>query len=442
LGDGTGVRKLKILMSAYSCAPRRGSEPGAGWGFVREMAEHHEVWAITRLSNRSFVEEELERDPAPSLHMVYYDLPLWTMRFKRGSAGTLAYYYLWQWGAYRLARTLAEQVTFDVTHHVTFGSFWMPSFTPLLGRPFVWGPVGGGEQTPMALKRDLHLRSRIYETIRHWTQCAGQFNPLVRLAARRSSVALVTTQDTARRVRSMGAENVKEFYQVGLTRQEIHYLSTLHTNPSGVFRFVSVGRLLGWKGFELALRAFPQSGLTDAQYWIIGSGPERKRLEKLAQKLGVARRVQFWGSLPRDSALRQMAACDVLLHPSHHDSGGTVCVEAMAARKPVICINTGGPGVQVTKETGFPIDPGDSGKLIGEIAAAMKTLANDPKLREQLGNAGRQRVIDRFTFDVKCNELCEIYEQVLKARLPEMTSSPSSSSQPETRQSMEPLAPS
>jgi glycosyltransferase involved in cell wall biosynthesis len=404
------VKKLKVLMSAYACVPHRGSEPGAGWSFAREMANHHEVWVITRLIHRELIEQELLHDPAPQLHVVYFDFPQWLLYFKQGALGTLIYYYFWQLGAYRVARKLRRHVTFDLVHHVTFGSFWMPSLMPLIGGPFIWGPVGGGESTPRDLWSTLDWRGQFYEALRQWTQRIGEYNPLVRLPARRSAIALVTTEDTAKRVRAMGATNVREFYQVGLGNDEIEQLGALKPNKSGVFRLLSCGRLLGWKGFDLALSAFAQSGLCEAQYWIIGDGPERQRLQRHAEMLGISDRVAFWGALPRETALRQMGECDVLVHPSLHDSGGVVCLEAMAARKPVICLDTGGPGVQVTEQTGFPIPPARADKVIGAMSDAMKTLADDAALRVRLGTAARQRVIDRFSFSSKCAELCEIYE--------------------------------
>jgi len=71
-------------MSAYACAPRRGSEPGAGWGFVRSMAEHHDVWVITRRKNQPEIEKELAHDGARGLHLVYYDFPQWVLALKKG----------------------------------------------------------------------------------------------------------------------------------------------------------------------------------------------------------------------------------------------------------------------------------------------------------------------------------------------------------------------
>ena len=111
------------------------------------------------------------------------------------------------------------------------------------------------------------------------------------------------------------------------------------------------------KAFHLGLRAFAQfhRQLPESEYWIIGDGPERKGLERLARQLGVAESVRFWGWLPRPEALRLLAECDVLVHPTLHDSGGWVCLEAMVAARPVVCLDLGGPGVQVTDETGIKL---------------------------------------------------------------------------------------
>ena len=69
--------------------------------------------------------------------------------------------------------------------------------------------------------------------------------------------------------------------------------------PSGTHpvRFISMGRFLHWKGYHLAVRAFSQANLPDAEYWLLGDGPERKRLEAHAQDLGIASQVKFWGRL-------------------------------------------------------------------------------------------------------------------------------------------------
>jgi hypothetical protein len=166
--------RLKVLLSAYACEPGKGSESGVGWNLARHLATRHEVWVLTRANNRAAIESELARNPLPSLHIVYHDLPPWTRFWKRGRRGVQVYYYLWQLTAIRLVRRLHREVGFDVVQHGTFVKCWAPSALAFLKEvPFVWGPVGGGESAPLALWPTLGLRGFVYEAARALARVGG-----------------------------------------------------------------------------------------------------------------------------------------------------------------------------------------------------------------------------------------------------------------------------
>jgi len=139
-------------------------------------------------------------------------------------------------------------------------------------------------------------------------------------------------------------------------------------------------------------------------------------LEQLAVDLGVADQVTFWGSVDRQIALAKLGQCHVLVHPSLHDSGGWVCLEAMAAGRPVICLELGGPGVQVTPECGFRIHAGNPMQAVEDLAEAMTRLAGDPELRRGMGAAGQQRVKDQFNWDRHVETAVKEYEKVVQPR--------------------------
>jgi glycosyltransferase involved in cell wall biosynthesis len=409
---------MKILLSAYSCAPERGSEPGAGWNMAREAANYHEVWVLTRSKNRPLIEAELARNPIPGLHFVYFDLPRWARWWKRGQRGLTLYYYLWQLGTYQVARRLHRKVGIDLAHHVTFGVHWRPGLLALLPVPFIWGPVGGGESAPSAFWRGFDLRGKVYETKRELARWLGEHDPFVRITARRSVRALATTEETITRLRKLDVKDVRVLPQVGLGQEDIDRLrrqEVLHElNP---VRFVSIGRLLHWKGFDLGLRAFAQARLSDAEYWVIGDGPELKRLQVLAEKLGIAHRAKFWGLLSRSETLQKLGACHVLVHPSLHESGGAVCLEAMASRHPVICLDLGGPAVQVTEKTGFKIPAVDPEQAVSGLAVAMQRLGKDHELRTYMGEAARRRVAEHFNWNEKGAQIAELYREAREAQL-------------------------
>ena len=405
---------MKILISAYSCEPGMGSEPGVGWNIAREAAKYHEVWVLTRPDeSQDIINAELARNPIPNLHFVYFTLPFWQdSRCWGQSGGMQLHYYLWQIQAYFVARRLHQKIDFDVMHHVTFVKYSSPCFLSLLPIPLVWGPVGGGESAPISFWEDFSFKGKIYEIVRGGARWLGEQDPFVRLTAKRSAVVRATTKDTARRLYKMGASHVQIQSQLGLSAEDIESLEKYEIANEPIVRFISIGRLLHWKGFHLGLRAFAQANLPNTEYWIIGDGPESYQLQTLVSDLGIAKKVKFWGRLPRDKALDLFRNCHVLVHPSLHDSGGGVCMEAMAAGRPVICLDLGGPAVQVTRETGFKIVADEPYQAVRDLAAAMIYLVKDPELRIGMGQAGRKLVNENYSWQVIGDRLHKLYLEV------------------------------
>src|ERR1700733_8568584 len=245
---------MRILISAYGGVPGKGSEPGAGWNWFYYVASEHDVWVLSPESERA----ALLSGPLPPerLKFVFYDLPSW-IPFRR--AATVPFhirYHCWQIAAYFVARRLHMKFKFDVVHHLVLGTHWKPSFLALLPIPFVWGPVGGAESAPPSFLRVFPLKDRLYEHIRHFVRFLSEMDPFVQLTARRSSLALAKSRETAVRLQQMGARNVELCSEAGLTPNELEEFSCLPVRSCPPFRVVSCGRMLHWKGFEFGLRAF------------------------------------------------------------------------------------------------------------------------------------------------------------------------------------------
>ena len=384
----TSARK-RVLVSAYACGPGRASEPGVGWNAVREIARDHDVWVLTSLEHRDEIEAALAHEP-PTLKFVFLDWPKWLWFTKTNRVGFEFQHYCWQIAAYLKARALHEQIRFDLAHHVTVCRYWMPSFLPLLGIPFIWGPVGGGESAPRQFWAGLGLRGALLEAVREVARFIGERDPLLRLVARRVSLGVATTRETAARMTRLNVPRLEVYSQVALTESEIATLGACDVPPASErIRFISIGRLVAWKGFHLGLQAFARTEHPTAEYWIVGGGPAERSLKALATRLGVSNRVRFLGQLPRSEVLQILQQCDVLVHPSLHESGGAVCAEVMAAGRPVICLDLGGPGLQVTPETGIKVPARTPAQVVRELAAAMDTLSRSPETRIAMGEAAR-----------------------------------------------------
>ena len=400
---------MKILLSSYACEPGQGSEPGVGWNIAREIAKHHQVWVLTSNTHKLGIEEELSRSPIPNLHFVYFDPLGWIIDWKGKAQGVQFHYYLWQIEAYFVARSLHQKFNFNFLHHVTYARYWGPSFLVLLPVAFIWGTVAGGESAPGAFWQDFSIRGKVYEILRDIARWIGERDPFVHLTARRSVMALASTEETAARLRQIKAKNVQIFSNVGLPKEDIDRLMKCGVSSPSPLRFISIGRLLHWKGINLGLEAFAIAKIEKAEYWIVGDGPERQRLEALAKKLEIVDKVRFWGTIPRDELLSKLEECHVLVHPSLHDSGGGVCSEMMAAGRPVICLDLGGPAVQVTEETGFKIPAHTPKQAAQDLAKAMVRL-DDSELRKRMGEAGQKRVKEAYSWETKGQLLIQFYK--------------------------------
>lgn len=410
---------MRVLISAYACEPGRGSEPGVGWNVAREAAKFHEVWVLTRPDeSKEIIEAELKRDPVPNLHFVYFTLPFWENSLRWGQSGAMQiHYYLWQIQAFFVGRRLHRDIGFDVIHHVTFVKYSVPSFLSLLPVPFVWGPVGGGEIAPKAFWKDFTFSARCYEIARSVAHALGELDPFVRLTARKSLIIRATTPDTARQLYKLGAKDVEIIPEVALPEHEIKRFAQHPITDSTPIIFISMGRLLHWKGFHLGLRAFAAAKFSNAEYWVLGRGPEWDRLHALAENLGIAGKARFLGELPREKVLARLEESHVLVHPSLHDSGGWVCIEAMAAGRPVVCLNIGGPAVQITSETGFKIPANNPDQAVRDMGKAMVRLAQDPELRLRMGEAGRQLVRASFSWEIRGIQLGQLYWEIGNKKL-------------------------
>ncbi|MGE4218227.1 MAG: glycosyltransferase [Alphaproteobacteria bacterium] len=384
---------MRILVAAFACEPGKGSEPAVGWGWVTSLAEAgHDVVAITRANNRDPIEAELAVRPRARLAFVYHDLPDWLLRLKKatGGFGLRAYYLLWCRSIRSRARQIVAESRIDLCHHVTFAHCWSPSPLANLGPPLIWGPVGGAEPCSSAFWPDLGWRGAVYEAIRTTLRGVAAFNPMLRRSARTVPMAVASTPETARWLARIGCRTVWVASQVGLDTAIAGRLAALARpapDAQTEWRLLIIGDLLPHKGVHLALAALrnlPGRWSLD----IVGDGPERRRLERMARTL--TGHVRFHGHLPRDRALERMQPAHLLLVSALHDSGGFTVVEALAAGVPVLSLDRGGPPL-LAGDGGIAVPAPNPGVAVAGIRAALTRLFSDPAAWPELSAAARRR---------------------------------------------------
>ena len=144
---------------------------------------------------------------------------------------------------------------------------------------------------------------------------------------------------------------------------------------------------------------------------IAGGGELEPYLRELAEELGVMQRVHVLG--PRQDVPALMHALDVFAMPSIWEGFGLVLLEAMAAGKPIVASRVATiPEVVVDGETGLLVPAGDAAAL----ADALASLAAHPELARHMGEAGRERLRQRFSIDKMVGDTETLYRELLDER--------------------------
>lgn len=292
----------------------------------------------------------------------------------------------------RRARRLHRELRFDLAWHLTLANAWLGSLAALAGPPFVYGPVGGGIGVAWSQLPTLGVRGTAYELARGMARgLARVANPLARLSWNRARLILAQNPETVewlpRRHRARAAVFPNPILQsVGSPG-----------GPAAGRTALFAGRLVPLKGVALALDALAL--LPGWRLLVAGDGPDRRRLRRRAERLGVTDRVRFLGWLPRRELLRAMRDdASVFLFPSLHDEAGWSVVEALGQGLPVVCLDRGGPPL-LTGRAGVIVSAGRSADGLGGTLAAAVEQALERTAADARGRASA------FSPDVRRGEL-------------------------------------
>lgn len=172
---------------------------------------------------------------------------------------------------------------------------------------------------------------------------------------------------------------------------------------------LTVAGLIRRKGIDTIIRALaPLKDAHDFTLVICGHGPEKKALEELARELGIQDRIAFKGHVPREEIPRYFAACDIFVLASRIEAAGNVILEAMAAGRPVITTDSGGPPEYVRDEcTGYvvPVDDHEA------LATRLQVLLENPEHQDELGAAGRNLVCEEHRYERLIHEFVAVYRE-------------------------------
>lgn len=416
--ENQSKKRLKILIVAAAAHPEKGSEPGAGWGWIETLAKYHDLWVIVgeREGNREAIDKRFKEIPDLKEHLFIYYLPrpdgpflerIWPLLYYR-------YYRQWHQQTYQLALKLHEQIGFDLAHQLKMAGYREPGYLWRLNLPFVWGPTGGTYNVPLRFVSILGLRQTIYhlgKTIINNLQL--HYHKRVKAALKRADGFVTSTSDTRDAfMRVHGKESVV----ISDTGPPIKNAPSprIHTYKGDrPLRLVWSGIHLSRKALPLVLKAL--SIMPKNLEWhldILGYGAMTKKWKRLSLQLEIDEQCKWHGWLKRDKAIEIMSSADIFVFPSLHEGMPTVVIEALSMGLPVICLDHCGQGDAVTEDCGIKIPVTNPSQVIRNIASSVSYLIAHNDELERLSNGALLRASE-FTWEKIVQKMLNVYQAAI-----------------------------
>ncbi|MBW3129572.1 glycosyltransferase family 4 protein [Hymenobacter profundi] len=384
---------MNVLLSAYACNPTKGGENGIGYHWTQEWLRHgHEVWCFTRPDERADIEAYLAKHSTPEnrdrLHFVYVAVPSWVDYLYRWQFGVYLHYMVWQYQAWRAARKLEATVGFDLIHHATYGSLQMASWLWRVGKPLVIGPLGGGQQTPRSFQSyipDWFKSETMRNTISRVLMASDRN---VRQSIRHAALVLTTNNETAEKVRALGARRVELFLDSGLPESFLPAQFPVR-EPAAQLRLLWLGRLIHRKALPLVLDALAKvAARVPYHLTIVGDGPVGAELPEMLRQRGLTERVTWRGSLPWAEVREVFLTHDVFMFASLRDSFASQFLEAMGAGLPIITLNHQGARDFIPTDAAIKVSVTTPDETVTALARAVEYCYDHPERRVAMGQAG------------------------------------------------------
>ena len=410
-------KPMKVLVSAFAASPVRGSEFAVGWEWIQAIAERHQVWVITRESEREEIESYLSAHPSELANVSFRYVP-WNEPTNQGIFLHVVYtrrYIQWQKQCLAAARELDAKENFNIIHHINGTGFREPGFLWKLGKPFVWGPILGLQYFRLRFLRLIPIEEAIFLVVKNlaiaWMMRIAR-RP--RQAAYAASRILAGTKQNATMIERLWKR--PSLVVSPVTPPAVRHNQPARRNQDEPLRLIWCGRIDAKKALGLLLRAL--EGLNDGEVkWellVIGSGQMEDQCRRMAHDQGILERCKFIGQQTRDDTLALMQGGHVFIHSSLYEGAPTTVVEAMSRGLPPVGMDHCGFRDAVDDSCGILIPPTNIDSVIVEFAEAIRKLWRDEESRYKMALAA-QATARLLSWEHKKQIVKSIYEDIQRS---------------------------
>ena len=337
------------------------------------------------------------------------------MCWNQGDWRFYKYYKEWQWKTYLMAKDICSSEHIDVLHQLNMIGFREPGYLWKLskenGVPFVWGPIGGLKQFPLAYLQGAGLKMKLFNRLKNFLNIWQlKHDKRVGEAFKTAKVLVSSIPDSYRAIKKYkGLESVV-IPETGCFLSEDIPTDRFDEKELHV---MWVGKFDFRKQLPLALRAIAIANNPNIVLDIYGGGSDEQiaSAKSVADSLGITEKVVWHGNQPNDVVMNAMRKAQVFFFTSVSEDTSTVVLEAVSNRLPVLCFDACGMAAVIDDKVGRKVALSNPAQSAADFAKLLNDMEHDRNLLKQLSENCKQRQTE-LSWEEKARTMVEWYEKV------------------------------
>ncbi len=410
------MAKLKILINAYACSPKRGSEPGTGWNMCAHLAKYCELHIITEEEYRDEIESSLTNFPqSENMHFYYNPVSerVRNMARNQGDWRFYAHYKKWQKKTLEIAKHIVAEQKIDVMHQLNMIGFREPGYLWKIDDiPLVWGPIGGLKQFPVAYLEGAPIKTQLFNRLKNSiSQLQLRYDNRVNKAFKKADLLISSIPVSKKAIKEYKKRDSTLISETGLFIKNDVPTNRFHDKD---FNVLWVGKFDFRKQLPLALKAVAASNNRQIVLNVYGQGSEvqEREAKMLVAELKIYDQVIWHGNKPLASVHQAMREAQLFFFTSVNEDNPNVILEALGNQLPILCFDTCGFGATVDETVGRKVPLTNPQKSIVDFAEYLNMFYSNRPLLEELSENCKS-MQEKLSWNVKAMEVVNLYKRVL-----------------------------
>lgn len=418
-------KRKNILIMTYAVSPYRGSEYSVAWNYITYMSRYHNLTVLYGMSDNHMGDNEslrswLAKNELPHVRFIYVapnKRANWLNWCNRHDIMVYTFYFaftVWQKCAYKVAKRLTETEYFDLVHNVGPIGYREPGYLWKLGLPYVWGPMGGANNSPIALMKRLPWIGKLKYGFRTFANSIQvRFNRRLKKALKNTDVLLTATSENQRIFKTLYGKD-------SICVPENCITDNLHLNitkfdDNRKFHLLVIARLDAGKNIGLLLEALTLLEHKQLVHIdIVGEGPLEEVLQRFAQLNNIENLISWHGQLARTEVVKMYDMAHLHIITSISEGNPTTIWEAMACGVPTLSFDHCGMHDTLQDGAGILIPIASTyEENVKAIAHAIDNFVTSPVLVKELAENTVKRA-QQYTWVERCALWNNIYDSLSK----------------------------